>query len=206
MSLFIRKLLHVQYLYSCRISKLDSQEEQGRQLEAAIEDLCVDIKERQTEAVEVQSEIELALGYLKEKEYEYEDILLREDEAKKQLIRAKTAPTNILVAIDSINRQKDELFVSIEDKQTQMEELLLEFSRAKEEVRKREDLKQSLRHELEQLEARGSERHDEFNDMERGVNQGLLEQGSYESDFILVDKQIKELTEDVKKELEQLDK
>ena len=193
-------------MYSRRISKLDSYEEQGRQLEAAIEDLCVDIKERQRESSEVQAEIELALGYLKEREYEYEDLLLKEDEAKKQLIRAKTAPTNILVAIDSINRQKDELLVSIEDKQTQMEKLLLEFARGKEEVSKREDLKDSLRLEFERLEVRGRERHEEFNDIERGVNQGLLEQGSYESDFILVDKQIKELTEDIKKEMEQLDK
>ena len=193
-------------LFCCRILKLDSHEEQGRLLEAAIEDLCVDIKDRQREASEVQRGIELALGYLKDEENEYEDILLREDEAKKQLIRAKTAPTNILVAIDSINRQKDELFVSIEDKQTQMENLLLEFALAKEEVKKREDMKDSLRLELEQLEARGRERHNDFNDIERGMNQGLLEQGSYESDFILVDKQIKELTEDMKKENEQLDK
>ncbi|KAI6653637.1 coiled-coil domain-containing protein [Oopsacas minuta] len=189
-----------------RISKLDNEEELLRELETSIDDLCMDIKQRQVEVGGVQGEIELALTNLKNQEEEYEQILIREDKAKKELVQSKTAPTNILVAIDSINRQKDELFISIQDKQSQVEALLSDFAKNKDEVKRREELKESLQVELEQLMARNREGQEEFSDMERGINQGLLEQGSFESDFILVDKQMKELSEEVKKELEQLDK
>lgn len=185
---------------------MDNEEELVRELETAIEDVSASLKQREVEMTDIQGEIDLALSHLREKEQEYERILIREDQAKKELVQSKAAPTSILVAIDSINRQKDELFVNIQDKQSELEVLLSEFARSTEEVKKRAIVKESLQLELGQLEARLREEQGDFIDIERGLNEGLLEQGSYESDFILVDKQIKELTEETKKEMEQLDK
>ena len=189
-----------------RISKLDNEEDLVRELETAIADVGISLKQRKDEMTDIQGEIDLALAHLRDKEQEYEQILIREDQAKKELVQSKTAPTSILVAIDSINRQKDELFVTIQDKQSEVEALLSDFARSTEEVKRRVEVKESLQLELDQLEARLREGQEDFIDIERGLNEGLLEQGSYESDFILVDKQMKELTEETKREIEQLDK
>ena len=185
---------------------MNNEEDLVRELETSIEDVSTSLKQRKVEMTDIQREIDMAFSHLREKEQEYEQILIRESQAKKELVQSKTAPTSILVAIDSINRQKDELFVTIQDKQSEVEVLLSDFARSAEEVKRRAEVKESLQLELEQLEARIGEGHEDFIDVERGLNEGLLEQGSYESDFILIDKQIKELTEETKKEMEQLDK
>ena len=191
---------------SIRISKLDNQDEIRQQLETAIEDLEIDLKLRRSEASAVQGGIELSLSYLREREEEYQQILMKEDEVKKNLVQAKTAPTTVLVAIDSINRQKDEVIQTLIDKQQQLEVFLLNFASAKDEVRQRENVREALHQELEQLEGRYRDKQDEYSEMERGHGQELLDQGGYESDFVLIEKQFKEVSDEIKRENEQLDK
>lgn len=97
----------------------------------------------------LQTEIETAMRSLRESEKEYEELIISEDKAKKLLVEAKTAPTNILRHIDSMQKQIVDISSRMSEKQIEFEGLLSKYAKSKLIVEEKEAASNQLARELE---------------------------------------------------------